>query len=199
MPISIQDHGQNNKISIDPQVMENSHAVILLHGSDNRISVASGVSFLQGNITLGEACSLTVGVDCRLAAIEIMASRNAHVAIGPRSEFTWSTRLYLHEPGYITIGADCLVASATLMMVSDMHSILDLTTGQRINPAADIAIADRVWLAHESTLLKGATIGSGSVVGYRAVVSGAIPANSLAVGSPARVVKTGISWDPRLL
>ena len=47
--------------------------------------------------------------------------------------------------------------------------------------------------------MKGASIGAGSIVGYRSIVRGVVPSHSLAVGAPARVVKTGVSWDPRLL
>ena len=199
MPITIADNGRNNRIDIDPAVAETSDAVLLLHGCNNQVTIARGVTLSQARITLGEACSLSIGTSCRLAAIEIAADHDAHVTIGERTEFTWSSRLYLHEPARIDIGAGCLIASETLMMASDMHSIIDLETSKRINPAADIVIFDKVWLGHESTVLKGASIGSGSVIGYRSIVNSAVPENSLAVGSPARVVRRGISWDRRLL
>ena len=189
----------DNRINIDPAVAENSDAFLLLRGCNNQVTIAAGVTLSQARITLGDTCSLSVGANCRLAAIEIAAHQDAPLTIGERTEFTWSSRLYLHEPGRIDIGADCLIASETLMMASDMHSIIDLETGKRINPAANIVIFDKVWLGHESTVLKGASIGSGSVIGYRSTVSSAVPENSLAVGSPARVVRTGIRWDPKLL
>ena len=199
MPVVIQDLGQYNEIFIDPGTMATSDATFLLRGNDNRISLAQGVSLQQGSITFGEGCSLTVGAGSRLGAIEIMGDRDAHVVIGSHTEFTWSSRLYLHEPGHITIGAGCLIASGTLLTISDMHSILDLETGLRLNPPGDITLADKVWLAHEATVLKGSTIGSDCVIGYRSIVRGAVPSNSLAVGTPARVVRSGIIWDRRLI
>jgi len=42
-------------------------------------------------------------------------------------------------------------------------------------------------------------LGRGSIIGYRSIVSGAIPANSVAGDSPARVIKSGITWDHGLL
>ena len=171
----------------------------MLRGSDNRVDIAKGVLLEQASITLGDSCSLRVGMNCRLAAIEVMAVRDAQIDIGERSEFTWSTRIYLHEASRVTVGSDCLIASDTLMMSSDMHSIVDVQTGCRINPAADITISDRVWLAFNSTVLKGASIGAGAVIGYRSTVNSPIPENSLAAGSPARVLKSGITWDRNLL
>lgn len=199
MPILVDDLAADNQVSIDPSTMENSTGRLLLQGTGNYVRIDAGVTLTQASITLGTNCSLVVGPDCQLAMIEIMGSRNGHISIGAGTQFTWSTRLYLHEPGRISIGKACLIASNTLLTVSDMHSILDIGSGQRINPAADVTLADKVWLAHETTVLKGSNIGSGCIIGYRSIVSGAIPANSLAVGSPARVIKSGITWDHGLL
>jgi len=85
------------------------------------------------------------------------------------------------------------------MDVSDMHSILDVETGRRLNPPRDILIGDHVWLAHGVRVMKGAQIGQDSIIGSRAMVCGAIPANSLAVGTPARVMRSGVTWDRRRL
>ena len=195
----IRDEGGNNYVDVDRDVMESAEGNILLLGSNITVSIGPNVAMSGAGITLGDDCSLIVGADCRLAAIEIMGSRRGHVVIGPRCDFTWSTKLYLHEPGRVVLGSDCLIASGTLLTNSDMHSIIDVESGERLNPADDVILGDRVWLAHEATVLKGSCIGSDSVVGHRAVVGGAIPPNSLAAGIPARVVRTGIIWDRRLL
>jgi maltose O-acetyltransferase len=52
-----------------------------------------------------------------------------------------------------------------------------------------VIIGDDVWLGARVLLLPGARVGSGSVIGAGAVVSGEIPPMSVAVGNPARVVK----------
>ena len=199
MPILVHDPVGGNKVSIDPIAAESSSAAIILQGTGNHVFISPDVTLDQASITLGTNCSLVVGPRCRLAAIEIMGSHDAHVSIAARTEFTWSTRLYLHEPGRITIGEDCLIASSTLLTVSDMHSILELDGNNRINPAEDITVGNKVWLAHEATVLKGGNIGQGCVIGYRSTVTGTIPDHSLAVGSPARVIRSGITWDRRLL
>ena len=78
---------------------------------------------------LSDEATFEAGRDCRLAAIEVVAHRGGLVVIGAESKFTWHTRLYLHEPAKLTIGRSCLIASDTLFMTSDMHSILDRETG----------------------------------------------------------------------
>jgi acetyltransferase-like isoleucine patch superfamily enzyme len=53
-----------------------------------------------------------------------------------------------------------------------------------------VTIGSDAWLGAKVTVLRGATIGDGAVVGANAVVRGLVPARSVAVGIPARVVRT---------
>jgi acetyltransferase-like isoleucine patch superfamily enzyme len=46
-----------------------------------------------------------------------------------------------------------------------------------------------VWLGRGVAVLKGAHIERGAVIGANSVVAGHIPANAIAVGAPARVVR----------
>ena len=91
------------------------------------------------------------------------------------------------------------MADQVEITTSDMHSILDLETNQRINPARDISIGDKVWIGQRAMILKGAKIGRGSVIGASAIVSGEVPENCVAAGNPARVIRQKISWDMRIL
>ena len=56
--------------------------------------------------------------------------------------------------------------------------------------AASIIIKDNVWIGGGSVILPGVTIGEGSVIGAGAVVTNDIPDWSVAVGNPARVIKS---------
>jgi len=52
----------------------------------------------------------------------------------------------------------------------------------------DIVVGNDVWLGYGVVVLDGVTIGNGAVIGAGSVVTSDIPANAIAVGSPARVV-----------
>ncbi|MBC2776545.1 acyltransferase [Parasphingopyxis marina] len=94
----------------------------------------------------------------------------------------------------IDIGRRCLIASFRAR-TSDEHKIFDIETGDRINPSGNIKIGDDVWIGEDVLLLKGTDIGNGSIIGARSIVNSACPANSLIVGTPARVVRSGVRWE----
>ena len=52
-----------------------------------------------------------------------------------------------------------------------------------------VVIEDNVWIGERSTILKGVTIGEGSVIGCNSVVTKDIPPYCIAAGNPAKVVK----------
>ena len=54
----------------------------------------------------------------------------------------------------------------------------------------DVTIEDNVWLGYGVIVMKGVTIGENSIIGMNSIVTRDIPANSIAAGSPAKVIKT---------
>ncbi len=53
-----------------------------------------------------------------------------------------------------------------------------------------VTIGDNVWIGESVSVLPGARIGDGCVIGANSVVVGEIPPNSIAVGIPAKVIRT---------
>ena len=80
----------------------------------------------------------------------------------------------------------------------DSHSIISSETGERLNYEKDIIIGDHVWVAAHSYLLKGAIIGDNSVVATGSIVAGEFPDSNIIIGgSPAKIIKRGVTWDRR--
>lgn len=89
----------------------------------------------------------------------------------------------------ITIGNHVLVGSGAIIVDSDFHP-LDPEARRRggSGRTRPVVIEDDVFIGARAIVLKGVTIGRGSIVGAGAVVARSIPAYSIAVGNPARVV-----------
>ena len=65
-------------------------------------------------------------------------------------------------------------------------------------PARPIHIQRNVWIGFDACVLPGVTIGEGSVVGARAVVTGDVPPYTVVAGNPARVIRRlepDVCWD----
>ncbi|MBB2975532.1 acetyltransferase-like isoleucine patch superfamily enzyme [Microbacterium endophyticum] len=92
----------------------------------------------------------------------------------------------------IVIGDRCLFGADTTIADTDFHPLE--AAGRRHarmpepNSTDRIVIGDDVFIGYGSLVLKGVTIGSGSVVGARSVVTKDVPPNSIVAGSPARIV-----------
>jgi acetyltransferase-like isoleucine patch superfamily enzyme len=61
-----------------------------------------------------------------------------------------------------------------------------------------VTLGKSVWLPWRVFLMPGTTIGDGSVIGANSLVSGTIPPNSLAVGSPAKVIRSAPDFPKSL-
>lgn len=90
----------------------------------------------------------------------------------------------------ICIGEDCLI-SYEVVIRTDMHVFKDDKTpiNKQGISSKDVVIGNNVWIGHGVYIMPGITIGDNSIIGAKAVVTKSIPANSIAVGVPARVVK----------
>jgi acetyltransferase-like isoleucine patch superfamily enzyme len=85
----------------------------------------------------------------------------------------------------ILIGNHVDIADDCLIIDNDFHSVgsCDIKSGP-------IIIEDDVWIASRSIILKGVTIGKGSVIGAGSIVTKSIPPYSFAAGNPAKVIRT---------
>jgi acetyltransferase-like isoleucine patch superfamily enzyme len=92
----------------------------------------------------------------------------------------------------IRLGNEVMIASGAVIIDTDAHTIYENNIAKpKTEP---IVIGDHVWICMGAKVLKGVTIGSGAVIASGAVVVKDVPANSLAAGVPARVIRENISW-----
>jgi maltose O-acetyltransferase len=91
--------------------------------------------------------------------------------------------------GYITIGEDCLIGPRCSIYTPN-HAFAAAPRLEGWEHTTPVTIGNNVWLGGSVTILPGATIGDNSIIGAGSVVSGTIPADSIAVGNPCRVVKS---------
>ena len=90
------------------------------------------------------------------------------------------------DQGGIEIGDGSLIGHNTTIATLN-H---DFNPDKRANlHPGPVKIGKNVWIGSDSTILPGVEIGDGAIIGAGSVVTKNVPANSIAVGSPARVIK----------
>jgi acetyltransferase-like isoleucine patch superfamily enzyme len=123
----------------------------------------------------------------RLSVFEEMGS----VSIGDFSLVNPGVRVTSAEA--ITIGRSCMLAMHCLVSDADWHDVQHRIYAP--GKTAKVILEDNVWLGEGVRVLKGVTIGENTVVGAGSVVTRSLPANVIAAGNPARVIKPLIKSD----
>jgi carbonic anhydrase/acetyltransferase-like protein (isoleucine patch superfamily) len=135
----------------------------------------------KGTITIGKGVELREGVILAAYGGSIVLEEN--VFVGPYCV------LYGH--GGLIIGRETLIAAHTVAIPSN-HCIEspDLLISQQGSINKGIRIGENCWLGSGVRILDGASIGPHSVIGAGAVVNSTIPELSIAVGVPAKVIRS---------
>lgn len=107
--------------------------------------------------------------------------------LGPRC-FVNFNAVFL-DVARITIGADVQIGP-NVQLLTATHPVEPEPRRARWEAAAPITIGDNAWLGGGVIVLAGVTIGDNTVVGAGAVVTRDLPPNTVAVGNPARPVRT---------
>lgn len=88
----------------------------------------------------------------------------------------------------ITIGARVQIASGVQLLAAD-HPLDAVERASGRESGAPITVGDDVWLGGGAILCPGVSVGPRTVVGAGAIVTSDLPADVVAVGNPARVVR----------
>lgn len=104
-----------------------------------------------------------------------------------RSPFT--AYIDLMRPSLITIGNDVdMNKNFTIMSHDFSHKVFLPLYGEFLSSSGAVTIGNNIYFGTNVTILKGVTIGDNCIIGAGSIVTKSIPANSVAVGIPAKVV-----------
>ncbi|MEV5433698.1 sugar O-acetyltransferase [Streptomyces sp. NPDC052701] len=110
-----------------------------------------------------------------------------NITIGARTFVNYN--LTALDVARITIGEDCQIGP-NVQLLTPTHPVEPEPRRDKLEAARPITIGDNVWLGGGVIVCPGVTIGDNSVIGAGAVVTRDVPANVVAVGNPARPVRT---------
>lgn len=93
------------------------------------------------------------------------------------------------RPELLSIGENVLLHKGITILTHDYASRVFVNLwGIFIPSHAKVSIGNNVWFGQNCTVLKGVTIGDNCIIGYGSTVMKDIPSNSVAAGTPAKVI-----------
>lgn len=145
------------------------------------------------NIKIGN--NFTTGFGCRIEALPLKPETANCIVIGEQVQINDYVHIAASES--VTIGNNVLIASKVFITdishgsygTNDKHDTPLSHPSKRTLTTNPVKIGDNVWIGEFVSVLPGVSIGEGSIIGTMSVVNKSIPPYSIAVGSPAKVVK----------
>lgn len=134
-----------------------------------------------GNVQFGQAACLQGNV----VPIEIVSHKGSCISIGDRTFINYGTSITAHQK--VSIGSDCLLGHHLRIVDRNEHGLEQRASAP---PAEPVTIENHVWIGAHVVILPGVRIGCNSAIGAGSVVTADIPANCVAAGNPARVLRT---------
>jgi acetyltransferase-like isoleucine patch superfamily enzyme len=121
----------------------------------------------------------------------ILVCKDGDIEIGRRVNISYFCEIF--SSNRVRVGDNTLIAAYCYLMSGgsyDFESSVPMADQEVFGSVGPLEIGPDCWLGAKTVVLDGASIGAGSVVGAGAVVNRPIPPRSVAVGLPARVVRT---------
>jgi acetyltransferase-like isoleucine patch superfamily enzyme len=167
-----------SSLGAPPRFWVGADAVIL-----GAAHISIGEGFVAGSHLWLEATSAHGGPDQPIISIGknvtlgdfVRISANARIRIG--DDVLMGSKIYIADHNHGHYDGDA---------PSDPRESPHL---RALSSGGEVTVGDRAWIGESVTILRGASIGDGSIIGANSVVTSSIPPLVIAVGSPARVIK----------
>ena len=157
---------------------------------ENASSIYMGrdVKFLKGCCVLANEGRIEIGHNSTICRFTIVQSVGGKVSIGNNTTIGDFCNLY--GQGGLEIGNNVMIASC-VQIVPNQHTFdePELPICEQPNIAFGVRIDNDCWIGTNVVILDGVTIGRGAVVGAGSVVTRNVPAYSITVGIPSKVLR----------
>lgn len=152
-----------------------------------KLTIKQNVEFFGNNIKVGNHFS--ADRYCRL-----YSDSNAEITVGDNVSLNKNVMINARGGGKISIGNNCLIAP-NVVIRSNNHVIDDIAVPIKEQGATEgyIILEDDVWIGSNAVILPNVRIGKGAVIGAGAVVTKDIEPYAIAVGVPAKKIKSRLT------
>lgn len=142
--------------------------------------IIRGKFYLENrNVTIGRNVDLYPGVTF---------SGNGEIRIGDNCKIGQNSIIYANKEGGIEIGNNTIIAAQNYIIDSNHNIDREKLISEQGLSASRIIIGEDVWIGANVTVIKGAKIHDGAIIGAKSLVNSEIDENSIVVGIPAKKI-----------
>jgi acetyltransferase-like isoleucine patch superfamily enzyme len=134
----------------------------------------------QAVVELGRWCWIGHGTKIR--------AHEGVVRIGAKSVLGQECTISAFQ--HVEIGRECIVADRVMIIDFD-HGVVEVERPIRLQGIykRDVKVGHNCWIGYGACILRGVTVGDNAIVGTSTVVTKDLPANAVAAGAPARILR----------
>ncbi|SEH10368.1 acyltransferase [Thermoleophilum album] len=152
--------------------------------------VTDGIAFVERGVELeiGRRARVELGRWSWIGRRSKIRCHEGVVRIGAKTVLGQECTISAYQ--HVSIGRECVIADRVMLIDFD-HCMAEVERPIREQGIykRDVRVGHNVWMGYGACVLRGATVGDNSVLGTYAVVTRDVPANAVAVGVPARVIR----------
>jgi len=172
---------------------------LVARGTRRRVQIGEGSTLWTHRLRAPEQTSIRIGEHSMIQARLVCERRGARIEVGADTFIGGSLIMAADE---VRIGNHVLISFDCVITDHDSHSIHaserrgdvgDWMTARKDwsrVPTAAVSIEDDVWIGMRSIVLKGVTVGRGSVIAAGSVVTRDVEPYSVVAGNPARTLRS---------
>ena len=182
--------------AVERRMFSREHLALYLRYAAHRVRHPhvqfQGLAFLGRNVELFAGRGhgrMVIGPWCWIGSHNSLRAHEGNLRLG--AKVVLGARNVINGYLDIEVGSDCLLSDWIYVCDFD-HRYEDLSVpirkqGIRKTP---VRLGQDVWVGEKVSILRGADVGTGSVIGSQSVIKGFVPPFSIAVGNPARVLRS---------
>ena len=189
----------SSKITFGSKVLV--YGGLKVRGKKGTIEIGDMCTIRRLNINFidsGNSGLLKLNRECTIEHGVTLAPRSGSIIIEKNVFLGQNVLVQSFDNARVCIGEGTLIAKDCNILASD-HDLNDVQGGYRKEVGKSILLGRNVWLGAGVVVLPGVIIGDCAVLGAGSIVTGDLPAYSLSVGNPARVIKTfnraNMKWE----
>ncbi|MDT2751912.1 acyltransferase [Enterococcus thailandicus] len=185
--------GKNTIYAADVEMV---NSTIMFRGDGNILFIEKGTQLKNVSLKfLGDNSIIYISKSRFRCPFHVNIYHDSVFYLGKNNSINGERAIFqLSEYKNIFIGDDNMFSFGVSIRVADPHLIYSTETMERINDSKSVYIGDHVWIGQNVSILKGAFVGSGSIIAGDALLTKKVPSNTIFGGSPAKKIKTDIFW-----